>query len=143
MVKNIKELFIKINKNFNKNYGLKKLIPIINDYNGNDWKKYVNFEENKYFRNSIFKNDNIEIVIISWNNSQYSGFHNHPEYGCILKVLDGEIIEQTTINNIYHNNILKKNSIGFQQGKFGIHNIINKNNKSVSLHVYSPPINLS
>jgi cysteine dioxygenase len=143
MINNLQILFTKINKNFNKDIGLKKLIPLVKNYNGNDWKKYVNFDDNKYFRNSIFKNDNIEIVIISWNNSQYSGFHNHPEYGCILKVLDGEIIEQTTNNNIYYNNILKKNSIGFQQGESGIHNIINKNNKSVSLHVYSPPNNLS
>jgi len=36
MINNLQTLFSKINKSFNKNIGLKELIPLVKNYNGND-----------------------------------------------------------------------------------------------------------
>ena len=43
--------------------------------------------------NLIFRNEKYEIYLICWNKKQISKIHDHPENGCILKVLKGELIE--------------------------------------------------
>ncbi len=40
---------------------------------------------------------------------------------------------------LVNKNICKKNSVGYQEGNDGLHDIINKDIKTVSLHIYSPP----
>ena len=42
-------------------------------------------------------------------------------------------------NNLIKVNKCCKNDISFQKGKNGLHNIINSNNETVSIHIYSPP----
>lgn len=137
----LKKLFLSVNNEMKKRVHLKNMRPIINKYNNIDWKKYVYFDNNKYNRNTVYKNENIEMVIISWNNNQKSGLHDHPKNGCLMKILDGELNEyiyNEKLNLLKINNC-KKDCISYQEGKNGIHDIINKNNKTVSLHIYSPP----
>ena len=106
---------------------------ILCNYNEDDWKNYVIFDNNNYKRNLIYKNDLFEIILICWKKNQESPIHDHPENGCIFKVLQGSIIE------------LKKNSkrtlntydIGYSIGK-NVHQI-KALEDAVSLHVYSPP----
>jgi len=137
------ELFNNILDKMKTDVKLDQCIPLVNDYTGTDWKKYVSFSDNKYKKNLVKKDDNLEMLIICWNNNQISGIHDHPSNGCILKVLDGELEEHEYSNNnkmhLVNKNICKKNSIGYQEGKNGLHNIINKDTKTVSLHIYSPP----
>ena len=141
-MKTLIELFDLISlliKNQNK---LENLMCLVSQYTGDDWKDYVHFSEDKYTRNLFKKNDNIEILIICWNKYQTSGIHDHLVNGCILKVLDGEINEYiySKDDNKKLLKIIKckKNSIGYQQGSNGLHNIINLDKKTVSLHIYSP-----
>jgi cysteine dioxygenase len=136
------ELFDNISNKLEDNK-LETLIPIIKEYSGQDWKKYVSFSDDKYKRNLVKRNDKIEMLIICWNKNQCSPIHDHPTNGCILKVLDGKIEEHEYIkkdklqlNNI---NICEKDSIGYQEGSFGLHKIVNGNICSVSLHIYAPP----
>ena len=89
----LKKLFLSVNNEMKKRVHLKNMRPIINEYNNIDWKKYVYFDNNKYNRNTVYENENIEMVIISWNNNQKSGLHDHPKNGCLMKILDGELNE--------------------------------------------------
>ena len=137
----LKKLFLSVNNEMKKRVHLKNMRPIINEYNNIDWKKYVYFDNNKYNRNTVYENENIEMVIISWNNNQKSGLHDHPKNGCLMKILDGELNEyiyDEKLNLLKIKNC-KKDCISYQECKNGIHDIINKNNKTVSLHIYSPP----
>jgi len=137
------ELFDSISKKIHDNKKLDYYIPLVNEYIGTDWKKYVSFSDIKYKKNLVKRNENLEMLIICWNNNQTSGIHDHPPNGCILKILDGELEENEYINNnkmeLVNKNICKKNSVGYQEGKDGLHDIINKDIKTVSLHIYSPP----
>ena len=115
-------------------------------YNGSDWKKYILFNEEKYQRSLVFRNHNIEIFVISWNKNQGCNIHDHPEGGCLVRVMSGELEEVCYMKNNdlmvpYQRNILKKDMIGYQEGKNGLHTIKNINQKegAVSLHIYSPP----
>ena len=47
-------------------------------------------------------NELFEIIIISWNYNQKSPIHNHPENGCLMKILKGSLTEEK------YNNKLKK-----------------------------------
>ncbi len=142
-MKTLDELFSYISNNLdnNKLYDLKNYVK---QYSGDDWKKYVSFTDDTYKKNLVKKNDELEMIVICWNNNQVSGIHDHPSNGCILKVLQGELEEHNycNINNkleLLNVNLCKENSISYQEGKNGLHSIKNHDNKTISLHIYSPP----
>lgn len=118
-------------------------IDIVRNYNGNDYLEYIEFCKKKYNRKSVCQNDLIEIVIISWYRNQMSPIHDHPDNGCILKVMNGQLIEaECEINEgiMQCNNLnkLDEGDIGFQIGSKGLHQIQSPL-LSVSLHIYAPP----
>jgi len=143
-MKTLEELFETISDNIKNEKELIDLKNIVLSYNGDDWKEYINFSESKYTRNLIFKNDYVEMLLICWNINQQSGIHDHPKNGCILRILDGILTEEVyRIDNnkpvLDTKNICYKNNISYQMGELGLHNIVNKNDKTISLHIYSPP----
>ena len=82
-----------------------------------------------------------DIYIITWLPNQKTPIHDHAKYGCILKVLEGELEE--TIYQYSSKLITKKNNkkgdTGFMSDEIGVHLIENKSDSiAVSLHIYSP-----
>lgn len=147
-INTIKELYDILNKQIiNNNINLFNCLKIIEKYNGSDWKQYVKFTNNSYnkIKLSDFSNELFEIVIICWNNNQSSKIHDHPNNGCVLKVLQGELKEEIYNKQIIDNNVMynyEKTNIcllGYMEKNNKIHKIINNDVKSVSIHVYSPP----
>lgn len=142
-MKSLDELFDHISSKLDNNK-LDNFRYIVEQYSGDDWKKYVSFADDTYKKNLVKRNDKLEILVVCWNKNQISGIHDHPPNGCILKVLKGELEEHnycSSNNNLklLNVNLCKKNSIGYQEGKKGLHCIKNMNNKTVTLHIYSPP----
>jgi len=140
-----------------KKYKLKdrECIEILENYNNTDWKEYIkvnnilsnnipnNNKSNKvisegdYYKNLVLTNDYIDLYIISWNINTQSPIHKHPDGGCLLKVLQGNLIEEVYENNkLIEVNIFNKNDIGYREKDKIQHKIINKNNISVSVHIY-------
>ena len=98
------------------------MIPVVESYNGNDWKDYKKFCEKGYQRNRIYIDDHIEVLILCWNSKQTSGVHDHPTNGCILKVLQGSLTEEIwtmtaekPIKTTEHESAI--GTISFQKGK--------------------------
>ena len=96
---------------------------------------------NHYYKFRIYSNNNYEINIINWNNHSRSKIHNHAENGCILKVLEGSLLEKK-----YNTDLLLIDTNTLEPGKTHyinnteLHSIENTNNGiSYSLHIYSPP----
>ena len=59
---------------------------------------------------------------------------------CLLKILDGNINELLYKNNkIIDNKKLLNNQIRYIDDDIGFHKMINGYEKSISLHIYSPP----
>ena len=86
-----------------------------------------------YQKKIIYKNDDYELVLINWEKGAYTSYHNHPENGCVLKVLDGKLYEINDSKSL----VLNKNDVNFKF-KNDYHRIIALE-KSYSLHYYSPP----
>lgn len=94
-----------------------------------------------YNKDLLYRNNDFEIVFITWGINAESCIHSHPENGCILTILDGDLIEERYNNNgeLFEYNFLKMGNIGYMENKIGKHRIINKNDFNVySLHIYSP-----
>lgn len=141
----MENLIYLITEKYNKfdNYNLLNFIKEIKNYNNNDWQKYKSkfkFQNNRnYYKQTIFLDNNFELILIKWDKNSQSSNHHHPENGCILKILDGKLFEERYYNNkIYKKSILNNNEIGYMHNNLGTHKIYALE-ETYSLHLYSPP----
>ena len=139
----IKNLIKNINYNLSKNKNVLKCYNSIKKYNSNDWminKKYfINNNYTDYSKHVLFRNNTFELILIKWDKGCTTSIHKHPHNGCILKVLEGNIIEERYFDKEkYELNNLKKDDIGFMHNILGDHKIYALE-ESYSLHLYSPP----
>lgn len=138
------EMIDKLNKNL-KDKKLTSSKKLLENYNGNEWKSFITESKEKYSKSLMYRNHLYDIFVITWQPNQKSLIHDHPDNGCLLKILEGELEEETyTIENnklkLKDKNIIKKKEISYQEGKNGLHKISNNSNKrSISIHIYSPP----
>ena len=140
---NLNTLICTIKENIN------NTTEIMEKYNGNEWKDYLlsimPIDKTSYKKIAIDKNDIFEVYLIFWFYDAVSPIHDHPNEGCIMKIIEGELIEDTYQNNgdysstFIQRNILNKNLIANRFGNEILHQIFNKTELTVSLHVYFPP----
>lgn len=119
---------------------LKDLILDIEKKEISNYNKYINFSDNTYKRNLVARNKYIEIFVMCWKTGQGSKFHKHPDNGCIMMILDGELTEEfkNNKNTIIRN--YKKNDCNYIDNNMGIHRVFNNSYQdTISLHIYSPP----
>lgn len=146
---NIRQLKKSIDKLFMLNNNIllnnKDIYSLINQYNGTDWKKYVNLNYNNDYNKKfvLYGKDNLyDMYIITWINTCFSKIHNHSDNGCIMKLLNGKLEENLYDNklNLINNKIIYNQDITYIDDNIGYHSLRNKNlnNYSVSLHIYSP-----
>jgi len=128
-------------KNLLRNINNEELLNELNEYKF--IKKIIkqNFmSDNIYEKKIIYNSDKFDIILIDWQTNSYTKIHDHPDKGCIVKVLDNGILyEENFDKNLYLMNIntLKKNDIGYKIGNNILHKIICKKNAK-SLHIYIP-----
>ena len=145
MITNLYYLGTVVTKYLQNNYCLRELQFLLKDYNHNDWKKYVQINETQYSKQCVFRNDYIDMFIITWNSLQKSPIHNHSQFGCLQKILQGSLTEKMysldNLNEPFQINQLHKNHISYLDDTIGYHSIQNEHpiKISASLHIYSPP----
>lgn len=148
IITDLDELFIEINKNFCVTKSLEHCKNLLAAYDGDDWKQYVEFSDTHYKRNHISKNTNdyLEFVLICWLPDQGSIIHDHPENGCLVKVIQGVLREDIYVSNddesytYTHTINNERGNISYMEKSSIVHKISNPTiMPSVSLHVYSPP----
>jgi predicted metal-dependent enzyme (double-stranded beta helix superfamily) len=124
----------------------------------------VEYDSVSYKRNVLYRDEDIEILLICWMPGQKTPVHDHPDQGCLVRVLSGELHEtlyklgvryaspddkQSYFDHGYPEGALrasKHRSIGngavsYLRGDRGVHRLWNKSAEpAMSLHVYSPPL---
>lgn len=133
----------------NQSSDMKNLSCLLMAYTGEDWKKYVSQSNVNFsceYKKYLVKNDEmLDMYIITWPEHTESCIHDHPNYGCIMRVLQGELCEEEYENS---NKIIKykktnvlpccNKNFGFKKGKDLLHKILNKSDSiAVSIHFYS------
>ena len=122
---------------------LDKIQYLLEKFDDKDWEEYTSFADKTYKKNLIFRNKNYEIYLICWNSKQFSYIHNHPERGCILKVLKGELTEHKYDTNnleLIESLNLTVGSVSYIDDSLAYHRVGNESkDTAISLHIYSPP----
>lgn len=120
-------------------------------YQATDWKKhkpyFFNLDnsldtpgEKNYYKNIIYQDDAFELILIKWEKGSETSIHEHPDNGCILKLLEGKLKEERYDKfKKYKSSELTVNSVGYMHDNLGAHKIIALE-ESYSLHLYSPPM---
>ncbi len=90
-------------------------------------------ESDGYIRHLIQKTSEFEVYCIVWNKGAETPFHGHPDGGCWMRVIVGQLHEVTLAGE----RILSVGDTGFQKGPYGIHKIW-ATEASRSLHLYKP-----
>lgn len=134
-------------KNGIKNFHLSKLKPILENYEGGDWSVCTKSQSSNYCRHKqkipvehccqVF-----DIFVLTWRPGGVTPVHNHPDTGCIYKVLKGELIEEIydsskNIKKPIKETHLTKGVCGYIDDEVGYHRIRNPTNECcVSIHIY-------
>tara|TARA_B100001287_G_C22666006_1_gene522860 strand:+ start:1086 stop:1520 length:435 start_codon:yes stop_codon:yes gene_type:complete len=108
---------------------------IIENYTGDDWKKYIRINTTMYNREKIFSDKRCSLWVMTWQPKQQTNKHNHINTDCFFRVLNGELQEYKP-PQFYKSSILSKDKVYFVSGS-DTH--ILKNNSPLivsSLHLY-------
>tara|TARA_B110001469_G_scaffold73793_1_gene69994 strand:+ start:4874 stop:5272 length:399 start_codon:yes stop_codon:yes gene_type:complete len=121
----------------NRNLLVKK--NILNYYNSTDWKQYISFDKQDYKKNLVYRDNNFEMFVVCWLPNQETKIHNHPEGGCLLKILEGNMIEELYDKNfvLQEKNNLVMSDVRYIDDSIGIHKMKNNKENTISLHIYS------
>ena len=144
-MKTLDRLLEDIDRNLRDGKDLQFLDTLLEQYTGNDWEAWALFDDEKYARNLLFRNDIFEVLVLCWGIGQSSRPHDHPAKGCLVKVLEGELTEKIFRRSdelkLIEEHIIVKGQIAFQKGDQILHDIINHSGKrAVSLHIYAEPL---
>jgi cysteine dioxygenase len=128
------------------NQSLESCDGFLKEYNSEDWKEFIKHNSNfnkDYNKILIFKNNNFEIYLIIWEKNGIAKMHNHASNGCLMKILEGSIKEtqyhSETKQELDYKTYTQDNTSFIHDSLF-YHSIENINNdKSMTLHIYSPP----
>lgn len=113
--------------------------PLVQAYEGSDWQSYVAYGNDCYTRHYVEQNAHFEMLILCWKSGQGSPVHNHAERGCILKVLQGQLLETRYQKEKVTESLYLKGELTYIDDQIGWHKIHNPGDShTVSLHIYSP-----
>ena len=116
------------------------------DFSEFDFSEYLTFDQDTYTRNSIFKNEKFELLLVGWMPGQKSAIHDHGASECIMACLRGCLLEnryQKVRGELIRaqSSELLENNVAHINNDVGLHEIINiHTGVSISLHLYSPEI---
>lgn len=115
------------------------ILSLLKEYNSDDWKQYVVFDNKQYTRNYVYKSDLFDIIVICWSQNQETKIHGHPEKWCYFKMLEWELQEDLylTDSNNTKINILKMGDINYEHDSIWRHKVTNNTDKNaVWLYIY-------
>lgn len=104
-----------------------------------DWEERVTFCDENYHREIIHQEELFEIILICWKGGQASGIHDHPNRGCLVKVLQGCLNDEVFTNSQSFKNEYPLHNVLHISNQVGVHKMENKcTEDAISLHIYAP-----
>ena len=111
-----------------------------------DLSDYSEFCATRYARNSVFRNEHIELVVICWLAKQASSIHDHGRSNCLYLIVDGTMQEELFTLDAA-GKPQRARARQFSRGQITIaapqdvHRIVNCGDEHlVTVHLYSPPL---
>ncbi len=113
-----------------------------------EYEKYYSWNSDRYTRNSIFENEQFEILLVCFEKGQGSPIHDYDFNEAWITVVQGKLREEKFRQHPRGNRLEKVSSVNLMPGDFtfisgqvGIHRYFNIfENRSVCLCLYSKPV---
>ncbi|MGV6828632.1 MAG: cysteine dioxygenase [Flavobacteriales bacterium] len=113
-----------------------------------DFLKFATWDNKKYTRNCLFRNENFELLLLCWEPSQKTPIHNHNKQECWVYLVQGNMIEKRCVLNknkqLEEDTQVEMNVEGsyYINDEIGFHSLQNNSEikRSMSLHLYAKPI---
>ena len=139
MTSNLYDLICLLENTFAKNESdtIENLKTYMENYNGFDWRKYADVNK-EFTRNLVYRSENLELLLISWNKDYSTEYHFHPKNGCLLRILEGTLMENIKLDEKIKTNFYGQNNVSYMHDDKGSHKITALS-QTFSLHLYSPP----
>lgn len=100
------------------------------------FEQFFHFNDDDYYSSTLFRTEKFEIRLLCWKPFQETPIHGHPQNGCLMRILEGELVEKK-IDNTETETTYKKGDVSFITSPES-HILRNTKQDSVSLHIYSP-----
>lgn len=124
-------------------YNAMQFMEVLNSFhlNTRELIQILNHPEKKHV---LLKNDLIKVIIINWDTNDSTQIHGHPEGGCAIKIMHGNLVE-----NRYSSDSLtlldrcnyQAGDIAYIDDNIALHSVENPfNSNAISLHVYTPGV---
>lgn len=118
-------------------------VPVMRDFEISDDRELIGFHNNPENNYVLVQNEYVKIVLIRWEPGAVSSIHGHASGGCVVKVLQGRILENryTTDgeNRLLSSGTYYKDNIVYIDDNLGYHSVGNPfREAAISLHVYTP-----
>ena len=123
---------------------------ILTNYQSDDWNDIIKDVKvtdcccNNYHKILLLSNNNMDVYLIVWFPGAETPIHDHPNGGCVVKLLKGQLTEivYENIENsqavLLKTNCLNEGDISYKTGNKILHKI-KSTVHSISIHVYLPP----
>lgn len=107
---------------------------------------HARFDDTGYTRNSLLRNEHVEVLLLCWKPGQQSPIHSHGGSRCAFKVLQGEATEVRYTTQGKAARLASVHHYGQGQAVLArtelAHQVLNNHptRPLMTLHVYSPPL---
>lgn len=104
------------------------------------WRELVSFSDQERVYVSLYRDDHVDVWLLCWNFSDDTGWHDHDISSGAVRVVRGALQESNP--RIGGQPAVRPLSAGesFSFGPDHIHRLSGAQERSVSIHAYSPPL---
>ena len=113
-----------------------------------EYERHYRWNDERYTRNLLVRNDKFELVLICWEKGQTSYIHDYNAHDAWVHPISGTLREECYVKDEKTGNLEKVSSVqlgpkdfNYMGGTVNIHSYKNENaGRSVSLHLYAKPV---
>lgn len=147
-VQTLEELSEKIQKSLLEKRSLCRCLDYIKAYSGTDYLRHVKFSSSNYQRVYLeeYSTELFDVFLICWEEGQVAPPHDHPDEGCVLRILEGQVTE-----NLYgqsngpecgfckiKSRELMAGDVSYLEKSQYIHSVHAHKGRCISIHFYPP-----
>jgi hypothetical protein len=105
------------------------------------WRSLVNLDtEHRHFA-QLWRDDHVDVWVISWMNGQDTGFHDHDLSSGAVAVVEGELVEERLVVGSSPRRRCYRAGETFEFDASLVHRMHQASGgPAVSIHAYSPPL---
>jgi hypothetical protein len=125
-----------------RNLGRAELEALVNDLAARPegWRRQISFEAGGRHYVSLYRDDHVDVWLLCWKGIDDTGWHDHDISSGAVRVVRGALLEANP--RIGGEPIRRTVPAGasFSFGPEHIHRLVGAEDRSVSIHAYSPPL---